>query len=392
MDSVEAAFRHEYGRVVSSLIKTTRDWELAEDCTQEAIARAVEVWPRDGVPDNPGAWLTTVARRQALERLRRDAVGSTKLRQAALYDQMVGPTSSTDDRLDLLFTCCHPVLPPESQIALTLRTLAGLSTAQIARAFLVTEATMSRRLIRAKQKLREAGIPFCVPGPDALDERLNAVLVVLYLTFNQGYGDGAQLRVEAMELASMLDELMPGEPEILGLRALMLLLEARVASRVAADGTLVPLEDQNRSLWDKALIVQGVATLDRALAHRRAGPYQIQAAIAACHATAPRFADTDWTQIRDLYDVLARLTGSPVVELNRAVAVAMADDAATALDMLASVSEPLANYYLLPATRGDLLRRLSRRDEAREAYQQAASLAPSDSERRYLLRRLAEMS
>ncbi len=392
MDAVEAAYRQEYTQVVASLIKTTRDWDLAEDCAQEAVARALESWPRDGVPDKPGAWLMTVARRHALDRLRREAVGAVKQQHALAWQEAAGTASPSDDRLELVFTCCHPALPLENQIALTLRTLSGLTTAQIAAAFLVSEATMSRRLVRAKQKIREAGIPFRIPRTEVIDRRLAAVLGVLYLVFNQGYGGSETLRSEAIELARLLDRLMPDEPEVMGLLALMLLQEARVPSRGAADGPLIPLEEQDRKLWDKEQIGTGIRTLERALTHRCAGPYQLQAAIAACHATAEQFEDTDWDQIVTLYVMLATLTPSPVIELNRAVAVAMAGSPATALEMLAQLGPALAGYYLLPATRADLLRRLSRYTEAQEAYRAAVSLAPGESERKYLLRRLAEVS
>jgi RNA polymerase sigma-70 factor (ECF subfamily) len=392
MDAVESAYRHDYGQVVASLIRITRDWDLAEDCAQEALARALERWPHEGVPDKPGAWLMTVAHRHALDRLRRDAVGAVKQRQALEEQQATGLASSSDDRLELMFTCCHPALPLENQIALTLRSLSGLSTAQVANAFLVSEATMSRRLVRAKQKIREAGIPFRVPPAGALQQRLDAVLATLYLIFNQGYSSGAELRLEAVELTRLLDQLMPDQPEVLGLLALMLMHEARMPSRGDSDGPLVPLEEQDRSRWKTPLIESGVGILDRALDLGEVGPYQVQAAIAACHATAARFEDTDWQEIASLYSVLAQMTPSPVVELNRAVAVAMADGPSTGLDMIAPLAPALANYYLLPATRADLLRRLSRYSEARAEYQQAVSLAPGEQERSYLLRRLAEIS
>ena len=392
MDAVEAAYRHEYSQVVAALIKSTHDWDLAEEATQEALARAVERWPHDGVPAKPGAWLMTVARRYALDRLRRQAVGAAKQQQAFEWQAAAQTTSPSDDRLELIFTCCHPALPLENQIALTLRSLCGLSTAEIARAFLVPEATMSRRLVRAKQKIREAGIPFRIPPTETLQGRLGAVLGVLYLVFNQGYSSSAMLRAEALDLARLLDRLLPPEPEVTGLLALMLLHEARVPSRGDADGPLIPLDEQDRSLWSRELIAEGVSTLDRALRHRRPGPYQVQAAIAACHATAERFEDTDWDEIEALYRVLGKITPSPVVELNHAVAVAMRGDLGTGLDMLVPLGAALSGYYLLPAARADLLRRLSRYDDAREAYRAAVSLAPGEPERRYLLRRLAEVS
>lgn len=392
MDAVEAAYRQEYGQVVASLIRSTHDWDLAEDCAQEALARAVETWPRDGVPAKPGAWLMTVARRHALDRLRREALGTLKQRQALAWQEAAGTASPSDDRLELIFTCCHPALPLESQIALTLRSLCGLSTAEIARAFLVPEATMSRRLVRAKQKIREAGIPFRIPPSETRPARLDAVLGVLYLVFNQGYGGSATLRSEALELGGLLDRLLPAEPEVTGLLALMLLHEARIASRGGVDGPLIPLDEQDRSLWDRELVARGVGALDRALSHRRAGPYQVQAAIAACYATAERFEDTDWDEIEALYRLLGKTTPSAVVELNRAVAVAMAGDLDTGLDMLVPLAPALSKYYLLPAARADLLRRLSRYGDAGEAYRAAVSLAPGEPERKYLLRRLAEVS
>ena len=296
------------------------------------------------------------------------------------------------DRLELIFTCCHPALPLENQVALTLRTLSGLSTAQIAAAFLVSEATMSRRLVRAKQKIREAGIPFRVPPREKLQGRLNAVLGVIYLMFNQGYSGSAALRAESLELARLLDALLPGEPEVLGLLALMLLHAARTPSRGADDGGLIPLEEQDRSLWDADLVGEGLLVLDRALALRASGPYQVQAAIAACHATAESFESTDWQEIEALYGLLATMTPSPVVELNRVVAVAMAGNPGAALDLLTPLAPALAGYYLLPATQADLLRRLSRNEEARRAYRAAIDLAPGHHERTYLLRRLAEVS
>ncbi len=392
MEPVEAAYRQEYGQVVASLIKLTGDWELAEDCAQEALATALERWPRDGVPDKPGAWLMRVARNQAIDRLRREALGLAKLQQLDRPEPQPRADSFGDDRLELIFACCHPALPLEHQVALTLRTLSGLSTADIAHAFLVTEATMSRRLIRAKQKIREAGIPFRVPAAAVLPSRLAAVLGVLYLVFNQGYAGSSSLRGEAIELCRVLGRLMPGEPEIMGLLALMLLHEARSPSRHDELGAIIPMEEQRRDDWIADLIAEGVAVLEQALPVQRPGPYQVQAAIAACHATAASFDATDWGEIAALYEVLATMTPSPVVELNRAVAVAMADGPTAGLDLLDSLDEPLRGFYLLPATRADLLRRLSRLHEAEVAYRDAVALAPGDAERRYLQRRLAEIS
>ncbi|WP_103339376.1 RNA polymerase sigma factor [Amycolatopsis sp. CA-126428] len=400
--AVAEAFREEWGQVVATLIRITGDWDLAEECAQEAFALALRTWPRDGVPDRPGAWLTTAARHRATDRLRRDALGAAKLREAARMpvpspDPVPEPDDSgvTDDRLRLIFTCCHPALATEAQVALALRTLAGLSTAEIARAFLVPEATMSQRLVRVKRKIRHARIPYRVPPAHLLPERTNAVLGVLYLTFNEGYSASAgpdllrpDLAAEALRLARVLARLMPDEPEALGLLALMLLQHARRATRVDDDGVLVPLEEQDRTRWDTAAITEGTAVLETALRRRRPGPYQIQAAIAACHATATRAAETDWPQIAGLYDQLRKHLPSAVVELNRAIAVGMADGPAAGLALLDAL--PLPGYHLLAATRADFLRRLGRHAEARHWYEQARDLAGTDAERSYLTRRISE--
>jgi RNA polymerase sigma-70 factor, ECF subfamily len=403
--AVTKAFREDWGQIVATLIRLTGDWDLAEECAQDAFAQALERWPRDGIPRRPGAWLTTTARNRAVDRLRREAVGAAKLREAAMLSVPDGPGGDAaagggpDDRLRLMFTCCHPALAFEAQVALTLRTLAGLTTAEIARAFLVSEDTMSKRLVRAKGKIRNAGIPFRVPPAHLLTERTASVLGVLYLLFNEGYAASAgvdlvrqNLTAEAIRLARVLAQMRPDEPEADGLLALLLLHDARRAARIDATGELVPLEDQDRSRWDASQIAEGTRLLEAALRRGRPGPYQIQAAIAACHATAAEAAATDWAQIAALYGQLARLVPSAVVQLNRAVALGMRDGPAAGLALVEQLERAgeLAGYHLLPATRADLLRRLGRRDEAAAAYREALELAPTEPERRYLARRLTE--
>lgn len=406
-EAVAAAFREEWGQVVATLIRVTGDWDLAEECAQDAFAQALDRWRRDGIPRRPGAWLTTTARNRALDVLRREAVGAAKLREAAVLGRDEGPydpeydgddSGVEDDRLRLLFTCCHPALPIEARVALTLRTLAGLTTPEIARAFLVPEATMAQRLVRAKKKIRNAGIPYRVPPAHLLPERTTGVLGVVYLLFNEGYAatSGADLVrtnlcAEAIRLARVLARLMPDEPEVLGLLALLLLHDARRGTRVDADGELVTLEDQDRTAWDQLEIDEGAALLETALRRGRPGPYQIQAAIAACHTTAPTAADTDWSDIAGLYGELERFVPSAVVRLNRAVAVGMAEHPDVGLELVAELerSGELADYHLLPATRADLLRRSGRTAEAAEAYGRALELVENAAERRFLERRLA---
>jgi RNA polymerase sigma-70 factor, ECF subfamily len=390
---LERVFRDRWGYVLAALVGFLGDFDLAEEAAQEAFAIAAERWPRDGAPANPDGWLVTTARNRAIDRIRRDRTLAAKTRLLEVpeaAEDTMETTSFPDERLELVFTCCHPALATDAQVALTLRTLGGLTTGEIARAFLVGEATMAQRLVRAKRKIRAAGIPFRVPPDHLLPDRLAAVLAVVYLIFNAGYSapapvpPGRELTAEALRLGRALAELMPDEPEVHGLLAMMLLHDARRAARFR-DGELVLLADQDRALWDAAQIAEGRAVLDRALALRGRGAYVVQAAIAALHADEPR----DWAQIAALYGELARLTDSPVVELSRAVAVAETDGPAAGLALVDRLA--LEDYHYLHAARGELLRGLGRAAEARDAFGRALALAHDDAERRLLERRLAEL-
>ncbi|MGH9020247.1 MAG: RNA polymerase sigma factor [Acidimicrobiales bacterium] len=385
----------------ATLVRFCGSWDLAEECAQDAFEQALRSWPVSGVPSRPGAWLTTVARRRALDRLRRAGVELSKYEEVAAVTHAPDDASEPrDDRLALIFTCCHPALSLDAQVALTLRTLAGLTTTQIARAFLVSDETMAKRLVRAKAKIAHAAIPYRVPPDYQLVERTVAVLGVIYLLFNEGYsatsGDAlvrGDLVNEAVRLARLLVELMPDEPEARGLLALALLHDARRDARVDASGALVALDEQDRSRWDAANIAEGLASLDAALRQRRAGPYQVQAAIAACHAVAARAVDTDWGEIAQLYDQLLAMVPSPVVELNRAVAIAMAKGPLEGLRLVDDLVERggLVDYPFVAATRADLLRRSQQPVLAASEYERAIAEARTAPERAYLQRRLEEV-
>jgi len=386
--TLEQVFRDEWGRVLASLIGFLGDFDLAEEAAQEAFALAAERWPRDGPPESPRAWLATTARNRAIDRIRRDRTLAAKTRllevPEATEDEM-DETTIPDERLELIFTCCHPALQLDAQVALTLRTLGGLTTEEIARAFLVPQETMAKRLVRAKQKIAAAGIPFRVPPPHQLPDRLAAVLAVVYLVFNEGYGGRSDLANEALRLGGAVAELLPDEPEVHGLVALMLLNDARREARFA-DGELVLLRDQDRTLWDAERIEAGRRSLTRAVALGGRGPYALQAAIGSLHVDDP----VDWTRVASLYGELAEVTGSEVVELNRAAALAEAGDTEAALVLADRLD--LDRYHYLHATRAELLRRLGRDGEARDAYDRALELVHSDAERRFLEQRRAELS
>jgi RNA polymerase sigma-70 factor, ECF subfamily len=409
--AIEEAFTEEWGRIVAALIRRTRDWDLAEDCAQQAFAEAARRWPGEGVPRQPGAWLMTVARNRAIDRLRHERMRDARLREAAALiddrsedegEEETGDESPIgDDRLRLIFTCCHPAIPLEGRVALTLRALAGLTTAEIANAFLVAEPTMAKRLVRAKHKIEHAGIPYRVPPAQLLPGRTSGVLAVLYLMFNEGYAASSgdellrvDLCAEAIRLARLLNTLMPDEPESGGLLALMLFQHSRREARTDPSGDVITLEEQDRSRWNHADIEEANRVLDAAVGSDAIGPYQVQALIAACHANAPHADATDWARIAALYERLLEVTLNPLVKLNHAIAAGMTtdpEDGLALIDRLAT-SDELRDYHLLHAARADFLRRLGRNPEAAAAYREALNLARTEPERRYLTKRLREVS
>jgi RNA polymerase sigma-70 factor (ECF subfamily) len=405
--TVESVFRNESGRIIAGLIRVSHSFDLAEEAMQDAFAAAVVSWQADGVPDNPAAWITATARRKLIDYARREQTRRNnegqllyeyESRSNAIDEEMNQPLE--DDRLSLIFTCCHPAINMEAQIALTLRTLGGLTTTEIARAFLVPEGTLAQRLVRAQRKIQQAGIPYQVPAPGSLPERLSAVQKVLYLIFNEGYsassGDSLirrELCAEAIRLARTLVELMPQNPENLALLALMLLHDSRRDARSTGDGQLIPLEEQDRSLWHHDQIAEGIPLVERALGRRNLGPYQLQAAIAAIHAEARTAQETDWQQIAALYEILSTIQASPIVALNHAVAVAMSESLERGLAMIDELGAggELDSYRLYHAARADLLRRMGRNLEAMESYRRALTLTSNAVELRYLGRRLSEL-